>query len=149
MATANKAFVLLSLFVLISIVCLHSSIASVAGRRSASSPPVTSSTPGLLTLNSFASGGGSGPSACDERFHSNDEKIVALSTGWFAGGSRCGRRIQIRAKNGRSVFAKVVDECDSVRDGCRNNIVDASDAVWKALKLNEDDGIVPITWSMA
>lgn len=86
-------------------------------------------------------------SECDGKFHSNSQMIVALSTGWYAGGTRCGRRISIRAGNGRRVNAKVVDECDSQR-GCRN-IVDASYAVWKALGLNEDLGTVPITWSVA
>lgn len=66
--------------------------------------------------------------------------------------------IRIVAGNGRSTTAKVVDECDS-RAGCdkehagqppcHNNIVDGSDAVWKALRLNEDIGIVSVTWSMA
>lgn len=65
--------------------------------------------------------------------------------------------IRITANNGRSTTAKVVDECDS-RNGCdaehayqppcRNNIVDGSDAVWKALGLNEDLGVVDVTWSM-
>ncbi|XP_073146860.1 kiwellin-like [Henckelia pumila] len=123
------------------------------------SPPVTSSTPAKLTLNDFSAGGdGGGPSECDDQYHSNGESVVALSTGWYAGGSRCGRMIRITAKNGRSTTAKVVDECDS-RNGCdaehayqppcRNNIVDGSDAVWKALGLNEDLGVVDITWSMA
>ncbi|RVW97293.1 Ripening-related protein grip22 [Vitis vinifera] len=40
--------------------------------------------------------------------------------------------IRITAPSGRSVLAKVVDECDSA-DGCANNIVDGSDGVWAAL----------------
>ncbi|KAE8712268.1 Ripening-related protein grip22 [Hibiscus syriacus] len=122
------------------------------------SPPVTSSTKAKLTNNDFSEGGdGGGPSECDERYHSNSELIVALSTGWYNGGSRCGKMIRIRASNGRSVTAKVVDECDS-RNGCdkehayqppcKNNIVDGSDAVWRALGLNKDLGIVDVTWSM-
>ncbi|KAJ7947841.1 Kiwellin, partial [Quillaja saponaria] len=58
-------------------------------------------------------GDGGGPSACDEIFHENTERVVALSTGWYNRGSRCGKMIRITAKNGRSVTAKVVDECDS------------------------------------
>lgn len=45
---------------------------------------------------------------------------MALSTGWYDGGSRCGRMVVISASSastGRTVSAKVVDECDSVR-GC-------------------------------
>ncbi|PON66567.1 RlpA-like double-psi beta-barrel domain containing protein [Parasponia andersonii] len=80
------------------------------------SPPVTSSTRAKLTNNDFTEGGG-GPSECDESYHSNDEKVVALSTGWHNGGSRCGKMKRITASNGRSTAAKVVDECDSQR-GC-------------------------------
>lgn len=123
------------------------------------SPPVTGSTSAILTLNDFSAGGdGGAPSECDDSYHSNTERVVALSTGWYANGSRCGRMIRITARNGRSTTAKVVDECDSRRGcdtdhafqpPCDNNIVDGSDAVWKALGLNEDLGRVPVTWSMA
>ncbi|KAL8034750.1 hypothetical protein ABFX02_12G050000 [Erythranthe guttata] len=123
------------------------------------SPVVSSSTPAKLTLNDFSDGGdGGGPSECDNNYHSKSERVVALSTGWYNGGSRCGKMIRIVARNGRSTTAKVVDECDS-RNGCDkehdgqppclNNIVDGSDAVWKALGLDEDIGVVPVTWSMA
>ncbi|CAK9172661.1 unnamed protein product [Ilex paraguariensis] len=123
------------------------------------SPPISASTPAKLTLNDFSQGGdGGGPSECDDQFHSNTERIVALSTGWFARKSRCLKMIRIQASNGRSVIAKVVDECDSTRGcdeehagqpPCPNNIVDGSDAVWKALGLNQDLGVVDVTWSMA
>ena len=96
------------------------------------SPPVTASTGATLTVNGFAEGEeGGGASACDGQFHSNSERIVALSTGWFAGGSRCGKSVTVTA-NGRSVTAKVVDECDSntgcdavhaYQPPCANNIV--------------------------
>lgn len=37
-----------------------------------------------LTLRSFNRGGNGGrPSACDNRYYSDDELLVALSTGWF------------------------------------------------------------------
>lgn len=66
--------------------------------------------------------------------------------------------IRITASNGRSVTAKVMDECDSMngcdeehagQPPCRNNIVDGSAAVWKGLGLNQDEGVVKVTWSMA
>lgn len=66
--------------------------------------------------------------------------------------------VRITAGNGRSVTAKVVDECDSMRGcdeehaglpPCENNIVDGSDAVSTALGLDKDVGIVDVTWSMA
>ncbi|KAF3455228.1 hypothetical protein FNV43_RR05676 [Rhamnella rubrinervis] len=123
------------------------------------SPPVTSSTRAKLTSNDFSQGGdGGGPSECDDSYHNNSERIVSLSTGWYNGGSGCGKMISIRASNGRSVRAKVVDECDSMRGcdaehagqpPCRNNIVNGSDAVWSALGLNKDVGVVDVTWSMA
>ncbi|XP_031388601.1 kiwellin-like [Punica granatum] len=53
------------------------------------SPPVTPSTRATLTENDFSQGGdGGGPSECDNKYHSNSEHVVALSTGWYAGGSR-------------------------------------------------------------
>ncbi|XP_049378851.1 kiwellin-like [Solanum stenotomum] len=120
------------------------------GGGSSPSPPSTGSTPGMLTLNDFSEGGdGGGPSECDEKYHDNNERVVALTTRWYDNGSRCGKMIRIRAdKNGKSVMAKVVDECD-IKDGCKNNVVDGSIAVWRALGLNTDEGRVPITWSMA
>ncbi|KAF4376093.1 hypothetical protein F8388_022614 [Cannabis sativa] len=103
------------------------------------SPQVTSSTSAKLTNNDFSEGGdGGGPSECDERYHSNDERVVSLSTGWYNDRSRCGKIIKIRATNGRTTTAKVVDECDSQngcddehvgQPPCRNNIVDGSNAV--------------------
>jgi len=120
------------------------------------SPPVTASTKAVLTLNSFEKGkDGGGPSECDNAYHSDEEKVVALSTGWFSNMARCGHRIKITV-NGNSVYAKVVDECDSVEGcdedhnfepPCDNNIVDASPAVWDALGLDQNVGMVDITWS--
>ena len=114
------------------------------------------STKAVLTLNSFEKGkDGGGPSECDNAYHSDEEKVVALSTGWFSNMARCGHRIKISA-NFNSVYAKVVDECDSVHGcddehnfepPCDNNIVDASPAVWDALGLDQSVGMVDITWS--
>ncbi|TMW91202.1 hypothetical protein EJD97_014643 [Solanum chilense] len=112
-----------------------------------------------FNLNSFQKGGdGGGPSECDNQYHSDDTPVVALSTGWYSGGDRCLNYITISA-NGRSVKAKVVDECDSTvgcddehdyQPPCPNNIVDASKAVWKALGIPEGDWCdYAITWSDA
>ncbi|XP_022140319.1 ripening-related protein grip22-like [Momordica charantia] len=123
------------------------------------SPRVTSSTRAILTNNDFSKGGDGGdPSECDGKFHDNSHPIVALSTGWYNGGSRCGRKIRITARNGRSVLAKVVDECDTIngcgkahahQPPCRNNIVDGSNGVWHALGLEIDVGEEPVIWSDA
>ena len=116
------------------------------------SPPVTSSTKASLTLNDFSQGGdGGNPSECDNKFHDNSERVVALSTGWYDNGSRCGKMIRITASNGRSVTAKVVDECDSVngcdskhagQPPCNNNIVDRLSSIWDALGLNQDLSVI-------
>jgi hypothetical protein len=109
-----------------------------------------------MTLNDFDDGGD--PSECDGQFHRNTERVVALPTGWYDKGRRCDKNIRIRA-NGRSVLAKVVDECDSLhgcdrehafQPPCRHNIVDASQAVWDRLGITGDDvGEYAITWSDA
>ncbi|KAL6642896.1 hypothetical protein ACP70R_021077 [Stipagrostis hirtigluma subsp. patula] len=122
------------------------------------SPPVSAKTPAVLTVNSFAPGGdGGGKAFCDNRFHKDSELVVALSSGWLRldGTSRCGKMVRVQA-NGRSVLAKVVDECDSVNGcdeehnfepPCPNNVVDGSPAVWKALGLSASIGEFKVTWS--
>ncbi|GJM87881.1 hypothetical protein PR202_ga03879 [Eleusine coracana subsp. coracana] len=118
------------------------------------SPPTTSggsgATKAIMTLNDFDAGGE--PSECDGKFHRNTERVVALSTGWYDGGSRCGKNVRIRA-NGKSVLAKVVDECDMLhgfQPPCRPNVVDTSQAVWDKLGITGDDvGEYDITWSDA
>ncbi|XP_006647576.1 putative ripening-related protein 2 [Oryza brachyantha] len=124
------------------------------------SPAITGSNNAVMTLNNFdADGeGGSDPSECDGMYHSNTELVVALSTGWYANNRRCNKNIRINA-NGRSVLAKVVDECDSLhgcdkehgyQPPCRPNVVDASQAVWDALGITgEEVGEYNITWSDA
>ncbi|KAF8672333.1 hypothetical protein HU200_049533 [Digitaria exilis] len=114
------------------------------------SPHGGGGTRAVMTVNGFRKGeDGGGPSECDGRFHDDGEMVVALSTGWYAGGRRCHRPIRITsARTGRSVVARVVDECDS-RRGCRNNIVDTSRAVWDELGLDTKVGEVPVTWSDA
>ncbi|KAL6128736.1 hypothetical protein ACLB2K_072091 [Fragaria x ananassa] len=123
------------------------------------SPPMSGNTQAYLTLNSFEAGGdGGGPSECDGQYHDDNTPVVALSTGWYNGGSRCLTNIRING-NGQSVVAMVVDECDSTegcdadhdyQPPCPNNIVDASKAVWKALGVSEDNwGGLDITWSDA
>ncbi|XP_055962495.1 kiwellin-1-like [Mercurialis annua] len=124
------------------------------------SPPVTGNTKATMTINSFVKGGdGGGPSECDNQYHADDELVVALSTGWFNNKSRCLKYVNIHG-NGRSVRAKVVDECDSTmgcdsdhdyQPPCPNNIVDASKAVWSGLGISDPDdvGSLDISWSDA
>ncbi|KAJ1255544.1 hypothetical protein BS78_K189000 [Paspalum vaginatum] len=78
-----------------------------------------------------------------------DRGIVHGLTEWYAGARRCHRNIRITsACHGRSVEARVVDECDS-RRCCRHSIVDSSPAVWRALGLDTDVGEVHVTWANA
>ncbi|KAF8379530.1 hypothetical protein HHK36_028969 [Tetracentron sinense] len=120
---------------------------------------VSHRTKATLTMNSFEKNGdGGAESECDNKFHSDNTPVVALSTGWFNKQKRCLNNITIHA-NGRSVAAMVVDECDSTmgcdsdhdfQPPCPNNIVDASKAVWKALGVPERDwGELDIFWSDA
>ncbi|OMO91569.1 Barwin-related endoglucanase [Corchorus olitorius] len=122
------------------------------------SPPVSmnSTTRAQLKYKDFRDG--RALSACDGKYHGNSESVVTVSTGWFEGGSRCNKRIQITASNGRSTTAVVVGECDSGRGcdkehaykpPCMNNVVQGSDAVWKALRLDKKIGSVNVTWSVA
>ncbi|KAF8672322.1 hypothetical protein HU200_049522 [Digitaria exilis] len=130
---------------------LGNSTPSQASQQQAESPVVTCArrhssavsahTPTVMTVNGFQRGeSGGDKSACDGHFHSNDERIVALSSGWLRldGTRRCNRMIRI-TRGGRSVVAKVVDEGDSSR-GCDDNI---------ALGLDTDVGRFPVTWSDA
>ncbi|KAD3337253.1 hypothetical protein E3N88_32773 [Mikania micrantha] len=87
-----------------------------------------------MTINGFEKKeSGGGPSECDAKFHSDNTLIVALSSQWYNHGNRCFKFINIHYKD-RSVKARVVDECDSSR-GCKDDIVDASKAVWMALQV--------------
>jgi len=112
-----------------------------------------------LTLNSFQKGGDGGyGGACYGLFYPDSQLVVALSTGWYNRGSRCGKMVTIHG-NGKTTKAMVVDECDSVygcddehagQPPCRNNIVDGSPAVWAALGISKKDpryGQISITWS--
>lgn len=123
------------------------------------SPPVTNNTKAVLTINGFKKGeDGGGPSECDNKYHSDNTPVVALSTGWLKGDGtkRCLKHVRING-NGRSVVAEVVDECDSTKGcdaehdyqpPCDNNIVDASRAVWVALGVPKDRwGWMHVTWS--
>ncbi|XP_059275392.1 putative ripening-related protein 2 [Lycium ferocissimum] len=104
----------------------------------------------MLTINDFEKGGsGGGPSECSGKYYDNSIPAVALSTGWYSKGRHCLENINIYANNGMSTQAMVVDECDTSR-GCKANIVDASEAVWKALGVSEKDpkwGLMDIFWS--
>ncbi|KAK7343986.1 hypothetical protein VNO77_13158 [Canavalia gladiata] len=155
--------VLIYLFCLVNVIIIHipynTNAASCQSNGPHSPAYNPSGTQATLTFNDFGPGGDGGdPSECDGNYHPLPERVVALSTGWYNNGARCGRIITIKASNGRTATAKVVDECDSVngcdeehanQQPCKTNIVDASKTVWNDLGLNTDDGEVPVTWTMA
>lgn len=105
----------------------------------------------------MSQGDGSGPSECDDKYHSDSTPVVALSTGWYNRGSRCLKNITI-LPNGRRVNAMVVDErdstmqCDDDHDyqpPCPNDI-DATRAMWEVLGVPRDScGELDITWTDA
>ncbi|XP_074302148.1 kiwellin-1-like [Silene latifolia] len=104
------------------------------------SPDVTNQTAGILTLKTFQNRRGMVPSHYYSKYYPVMAPVVALSTGWYNGGTRCETVILISA-NGRSVKPRVVDEGDSTKgcdasDGyhpsCGYNIVAASNLVWRA-----------------
>ncbi|VAI19399.1 unnamed protein product [Triticum turgidum subsp. durum] len=131
------------------VILLQASTSAVA-RHHHHAKPDPGGTPGIMTVNGFEKGQeGGGPAACDGKYHSDKDMIAALSTRWYDGGRRCHKTIRITSKrNGRTVEARVVDECDS-NHGCKDDVVDTSAAVWEALGLDTDVGVVPVTWSDA
>jgi hypothetical protein len=101
-------------------------------------------TPAVMTVTSFDGGDGGDPEACDGIYVWNGDPLAALSTEWFAGGSRCHKSIRITStQTGRTVVADVVDECD------KDNMVSTNQVVWDALGLDTNIGEVPVTWSDA
>ncbi|VFQ80130.1 unnamed protein product [Cuscuta campestris] len=123
------------------------------------SPPVTNRTEGVLNLSGFEEGQDGGSTGeCDGKYHSDATLVVALSTGWYDFGSRCGHLINISG-NGRSVLAAVVDECNSYsgcdaqnsyQPPCPHNVLSASKAVWAALGVPEGSpmhGEMNVTWA--
>ncbi|VAI34168.1 unnamed protein product [Triticum turgidum subsp. durum] len=131
------------------VILLQASTCAV-GRHHHHAKPDPGGTPGIMTVNGFEKGQeGGGPAACDGKYHSDKDMIAALSTRWYDGGRRCHKTIRITSKrDGRTVEARVVDECDS-NHGCKDDVVDTSAAVWEALGLDTDVGVVPVTWSDA
>ncbi|CAI9278007.1 unnamed protein product [Lactuca saligna] len=100
-----------------------------------------------MTISSFEKGGdGGAPSACDGKYHSNSEYIVALSTKWYNHGQRCFDYIDIYYHD-KSAKAMVIDECGS--KDCPDNIVVASKAIWVFLQVPHSEwGETVITWSV-
>ena len=72
----------------------------------------------------------------------NSEMVVAVNTAQYSG-QHCGKQVEIKnTKNGKSIKAKVVDECP----GCASESLDLSPGAFSNLG-NKEDGVLPITWS--
>ncbi|PLW13858.1 hypothetical protein PCANC_04633 [Puccinia coronata f. sp. avenae] len=79
--------------------------------------------------------------ACGE-VSSEADHIIAMNTPQYKSGGHCHKNVVIKNKaNGKSVVAKVLDECPSCGYGC----LDLSPSVFKALG-NLEDGVLPIAW---
>lgn len=74
------------------------------------------------------------------------DKVIALPTSTYAGGSHCGAMIKItRVDNGATVVARVADSCPT----CVNSVsLDLSVGAFTAI-ATESEGMVPITWQWA
>ncbi|GAA0153024.1 hypothetical protein LIER_11358 [Lithospermum erythrorhizon] len=97
----------------------------------------------------YEDGIGVGLGSCDNRYHNNTDLFVSLSTKWYNGGSRCGKTIVINSPNGHNVSAKVVSEC-ATNDGCKDNVIVASDGVWHTLNIDRKSqkwGWMNVTWT--
>ncbi|KAA1098239.1 hypothetical protein PGT21_031270 [Puccinia graminis f. sp. tritici] len=79
--------------------------------------------------------------ACGEMSSENDY-MIAMNSPQYKSGGPCHKNVIIRNKsNGKSVVAKVLDECPS----CRWGSLDLSPSAFKALGKLED-GVLPIAW---
>ncbi|KAL8276154.1 hypothetical protein RQP46_011448 [Phenoliferia psychrophenolica] len=71
--------------------------------------------------------------------------VIALSQTQSAGGSHCGKMVKItNTANGKSVTAKVMDECP----GCGWGSLDLSVAAFNKIG-KQSTGVLPIKWTFA
>ncbi|KAE8660809.1 hypothetical protein F3Y22_tig00116951pilonHSYRG00883 [Hibiscus syriacus] len=71
------------------------------------SPPVPNRTKAILMLLNFGNEDSHGPSECDDKFHSDKELVVDLSTGWFNKKKRSSHLVKIYG-NGKSLRLKLL-----------------------------------------
>lgn len=83
----------------------------------------------------------SNPGACGN-YNSDSTKLVALDSRMYGGGSHCGQMVVIKnTSNGKTVTAKVQDECPTCAS---SGSLDLSVAAFNAIG-NPDTGVLPIT----
>ena len=89
------AYAKLAALAVLVVILLHASTRAMAARPSLKFDELQA----VMTLNDFEPGkGSSGPSECDGHYHNNNEMLVALSTGLYAGGRRCQKMISITSQ---------------------------------------------------
>ncbi|GAA5972621.1 hypothetical protein JCM11641_002941 [Rhodosporidiobolus odoratus] len=77
--------------------------------------------------------------------NSDSSHIIALHTKMYANGAHCGKTVKIRASNGKSITAKVADECPSC---VSTGSLDLSVGAFKSL-ASLDAGVVSLSWSFS
>ncbi|CAN0928227.1 Putative ripening-related protein 2 [Linum grandiflorum] len=93
-----------------------------------------------LTLVSFSTvwqDGGWATPGCDSAtvVDGDNDKVVVVSSAWYDKGNMCNKFVKITGGwEGRTVTARVVGECDTSL-GCDGDVIDASRAVWKGLRI--------------
>ncbi|GAA5901935.1 RlpA-like double-psi beta-barrel domain-containing protein [Sporobolomyces salmoneus] len=91
----------------------------------------------------YTQGGAQG--ACGQ-YSSDSDYVVALQTSMYAGGSNCGKYVNIKNTNtGATTTAKVADQCPSCEG---EGSIDLSKAAFSALG-STDQGVLPVSWSWA
>ncbi|XP_071688699.1 putative ripening-related protein 1 [Rutidosis leptorrhynchoides] len=94
------------------------------------------STGATLMITDYEKGGDSGqPAKCDGVYQSNNLFLVSLPSTWYKHGDNCYKGVNI-SYNNVNVIALAVDECDS-GDGCSDDDLVASNAVWRGLQVPE------------
>ncbi|XP_048538217.1 putative ripening-related protein 6 [Triticum urartu] len=129
MASSTKVVVIFGILVLLQVSCTASEVRDL---------------PAVMSVNGFENGEEGGPASCDGQYHNDDLFLVSMASKWYGTGLRCGKMISIKRLIGTSVQAMVVDDCG---DGCGDNEISTSAAVWKALGIDTSAGEVPVLWS--
>ncbi|KAJ8766193.1 hypothetical protein K2173_021710 [Erythroxylum novogranatense] len=101
-----------------------------------------------LTVRDFGGIGiGRKSRKCEGTYSTNFGYFVAMPSKWFENKKRCNKVVEIK-RNGRTVTAEVVDECESDSECPNKNSIGASVAVWGALNIAGNiHAAVDVTWS--
>ncbi|XBH65717.1 hypothetical protein VPH35_119273 [Triticum aestivum] len=129
MASTTKVVVMFGILVFLQVSCAAGGVYNI---------------PAVMSVNGFQEGEEGGPARCDGQYHSDDLLLVSMTSKWYGPGLRCGKMISIKSSGGITVQAMVVDDCEN---GCGDNEISTSAAVWKAMGLDTSIGEVSVIWS--